>query len=51
MITMSKIKNINLTPVEFFKLKKHKQVRCGNIRIKISDLPSKEVRVYGRLKY
>lgn len=48
--TMSKVKNINLTPVEFFKLGKHKQIRCGNVRIRINELPTKEVKLYGKLK-
>ena len=47
---MSKIKNINLTPVEYFKLGKHKQVRCGNVKIKIKEIPVKEVRIYGEFK-
>ena len=47
-----KIKNINLTSVEYQKLGKYKQMRCGNVRIKINDAPMmKEVRIFGKLKY
>ena len=48
---VKKIKNINLTPVEYSKLGKYKQVRCGNVRIKITDVPTREVRIYGSVKY
>lgn len=45
---MGKIKNINLSKIDYHKLGKYKQVRCGNIRIRISDIPTKEVKVFGR---
>ena len=46
---MPKIKQVRINTEDLDKLRKHKNLRVGNFRIKVSDVPLRQVKLYGKI--